>query len=100
MTRLLRVLAAVLLVVGLVVSLLATQALLGDDTYYRASEALERHSDHILFQAEYQAAAARHAAYLVAAVVCSVAGVVGSAILLALAAILGRVERLEARTEQ
>jgi predicted DNA repair protein MutK len=94
---LLRLLAAVLLIGGLIASLMATQALLGDGDYYRAASALERHADHILFQAEYQAALARHTAYLVAAVVCGVAGIVGGAILFALAAILTRVHRLEAR---
>ena len=94
--RVLRLLAVVLLVAGLIGCALATQAALGDEAYYRALDALERHADHILFQAEYQAALARHAAFLVTAVVCGVAGVVGSAILLALGAILGRVERLEA----
>lgn len=93
--RVLRLLAVVLLAAGLIGCLLSVQALVGDEAYYRALEALERHADHILFQAEYQAALARHAAFLVAAVVCGVAAVVGSAILFALAAILGRVDRLE-----
>ncbi len=96
MTRLLRALAAVLLVAGLAACLMATQAAVGDDAYYRAADALQRHADHILFQAEYQAALARHAAYLVAAVVCAVGGVVGAAVLFGLAAILARVHRLEA----
>ncbi len=96
MTRLLRALAVVLLVAGVLVAAVATQAALGDEPYYRAAAALERHTDHILFQAEYQAALARHAAYLVAAVVCGVGGVVGASVLFALAAILARVRRLEA----
>ncbi len=95
MTRILRVLALVVLVAGLVGCALATHAAWSDEAYYRALEALERHADHILFQAEYQAALARHAAILTAAVVCGVAGVVGGAILFALALILDRVVRFE-----
>jgi hypothetical protein len=97
MSRLLRLLAAVLLVAGLAGCALAILAALGDEPYYRALDALERHADHILFQAEYQAALARHAAFLTASVVCGVAGVVGGAILFALSSILDRVARLEGR---
>jgi hypothetical protein len=97
-TRGLRALAVALLIAGLLGSAAAVAAALGDEAYYRAASALERHADHILFQAEYQAALARHAAYLVAAIVCGIAGVVGAAILFALATILARVHRLEERT--
>lgn len=100
MSRLLHVLAAVLLVAGLLVSLLATRAALGDDDYYRKAAALERHSDNVIFQAEYQMALSHHAAYLATAVVCGVAGVVGGTILAALGAILGRMERLETRAQR
>jgi hypothetical protein len=95
-TGYLRVLAVVLLVAGLLGCVLATSAALGDEAYYRAAGALDRHRDHILFQAEYQAALARHAAYIVAAVVCAVGGVVGSTLLFALAAVLRRLDRLAA----
>jgi hypothetical protein len=97
MSRLLRLLAVLLLLGGLGGCAVAILAALGDDAYYRALDALERHADHILFQAEYQAALARHAAFLTAATVCGVAGVVGGAILFALSRILDRVDRLEAR---
>lgn len=100
MSRLLRLLAAVLLVAGLAGCVLATLAALGDEPYYRALDALERHADHILFQAEYQAALARHAAFLTASVVCGVAGVVGGAILFALSSLLDRVARLEGRADR
>jgi hypothetical protein len=90
----LRVLAVLLLIAGGGVSALATRAALGDETYFRAAQALERHSDHILFQAEYHAALARHVGYILAAVLSGVAGVVGSAMLLALAAILQRLDRV------
>jgi hypothetical protein len=92
----LRALAVALLIGGLVMCAVAMQAAINDEAYYRTAAALERHADHILFQAEYQAALARHAAYLATAVVSAVAGVVGSAMLLALASILGRLHRLEA----
>jgi hypothetical protein len=95
-TGFLRALAVVLLIGGIVTCVLATQALVNDEAYYRAAASLERHADHILFQAEYQAALARHAAYLVAAVVSAVGGIVGSAVLFALAAVLSRLHRLEA----
>lgn len=88
-----RVLGIVFLAAGLLVCVLATRATLGDEAYYRTARALERHEDHILYQAEYQAAAARHTAYIVTAVVSGVGGVLGSAILLGLAAILERQER-------
>jgi hypothetical protein len=96
-TRLLHALAAVLLVAGLITSLLATRAALGDDDYYRAAAAFDRHSDNVIFKAEYQMALSRHAACLATAVVSAVAGIVGGAMLFALAGILGRVHRLEAR---
>ena len=96
MTGFLRALALLLLIGGIFTSVMAAQAALNDDAYFRAAAALERHADHILFQAEYQAALARHTAYLVTAVVSAVAGVVGSAILLALAGVLSRLHRLEA----
>ena len=96
MTGFLRGLALLLLIAGIITCVMATQAVLNDDAYFRAASALERHADHILFQAEYQAALARHAAYLVTAVVAAVAGVVGSAILFALAGVLSRLHRLEA----
>jgi hypothetical protein len=95
-TGFLRGLAVLLLIGGIIACVMATQAALNDDAYFRAAAALDRHADHILFQAEYQAALARHAAYLVTAVVSAVAGVVGSAILFALAGVLSRLHRLEA----
>jgi hypothetical protein len=93
MTGYLRGLATVLLVGGLVLSVLATRWALGDEPFFRAARALERHPDHILFQAEYQAALARHVAYIVTAVVSALLAVIGSAIMLGLAAILRRLDR-------
>jgi hypothetical protein len=89
----LRVLGTLLLVGGTVVCLMGISLTLGDETYYRKAMALERHEDHILFQAEYQAALLRHTAYIVTAVVSGLLATVGSVVLFALASILGRLER-------
>jgi hypothetical protein len=89
----LRVLGIACLILGLCVCIAATRATLADETYYRTAGALERHQDHILFQAEYQAALARHTAYIVTAVVSGVGGVLGSAILLGIAAVIDRQDR-------
>ena len=93
MTGYLRALAGMLLVGGIIVCALATQKALGDEAYYRAAFAFERHADHILYQLEYQAALVRHVAYIVTAVVSGMGGVFGSAILFALAGIRRRLER-------
>lgn len=93
MSAYLRVLGAVCIVAGMLGCTLATRAALTDDTYYRAAFALERHADHILYQAEYQAAMVRHVAYIVTAVACGVGGVLGSAVLFGLAAVLRRLAR-------
>lgn len=93
MSAYLRVLGVVLLVAGVTGCVVATRWTLADDTYYRAAQALERHSDHIIFQAEYQASLARHVAYVAGAVLSGLGGVVGSAVLFGLAAILRRVDR-------
>jgi hypothetical protein len=89
----LRALGMVVLVVGLIVCLFATRAALGDDAYYRAAFALERHADNVLFQAEYQFALSRHAALIAVAAVSGVGAVVGSALLLAMGSIMRLLER-------
>ncbi len=94
MTAYLRVVGTVLLLAGIVVCIMATRMTLADDTYYQRALAVQRHSDHILFQAEYQAALVRHVAYIVAAVMSALIGVVGSAVTFGLAAILQRLERM------
>ena len=93
MNTYLRVLGTVLLVGGLALAVVSTRWVLGDETYFRAARALERHPDHILFQAEYQAALARHVAYAVTAVVSGLVAVIGSAVLWALGSILARLDR-------
>ena len=97
MSRVLRALAAVLLVVGVCTSVVATRAVLNDEDYYRKAAALERHADNVLFEAEYNMALSRHAATVAAAVVCGAGGIVGGAMLFALASISARIRRLEER---
>ncbi len=92
----LRVLGIAFLVLGIFVCIAATRATLADEAYYRTANALERHADHILYQAEYQAALARHTAYILTAVVSGIGGVLGSAILLGIAAVLDRQDRAAA----
>jgi len=92
MTIYLRILGALILVGGLGLAVVATRWVLGDDTYFRAAHALERHPDHILFQAEYQAALARHVGYAVLAALSGLTAVIGSAVLLGLASILSRLD--------
>ncbi len=92
----LRLLGSVLLVGGLVVCAVAAFLALGDETFYKAGEALERHPDHVLFQGEYYAALLRHIAYILTAIVGGLLGTVGSATLFGIHAILARLERIEA----
>ncbi len=93
MTLYLRILATLLLVGGLALAVVSMRWVLGDEVYFRAAHALERHPDHILFQAEYQAALARHVAYAVTAALSGLTAIIGSAVLLGLASILGRLDR-------
>jgi len=88
----LRAVGTLLLIAGVVVCILATRMTLADETYYQRALAVQRHADHILFQAEYQAALARHVAYIVAAVMAALIGVVGSAVTFGVAAILQRLD--------
>jgi hypothetical protein len=64
-----------------------------DQTYYQTARALERHPDHILYQAEYQAALARHVAYIVTAVISGLLAIIGSAVLFGIAAVLRKIDR-------
>ena len=89
----LRVVGSLLLVAGVAVCIVATRMTLADETYYQKALAVQRHSDHILFQAEYQAALARHVAYIVVAVMSALIGVLGSAVTFGLAAILQRLDQ-------
>ena len=92
----LRMLGGVLLVGGLAICAVAAVLAIGDETFYKAGEALERHPDHVLFQGEYYAALLRHIAYILTAIVGGLLGTVGSAALFGIHAVLVRLERLEA----
>jgi hypothetical protein len=96
MSTYLRLLATVLLIGGVVLAVVSTRWALGDEVYFRAARALERHPDHILFQAEYHAAFARHVAYVVTAVLSTMTAILGSAVMLGLASILRQLERRRA----
>jgi len=61
-----------------------------DDAYYRARLALERHPGHLLYQADYQVARARHMALLLGTVVSAMSAVVLPALFLPLARLLDR----------
>ncbi|MBP1690497.1 MAG: hypothetical protein H6Q34_1070 [Deltaproteobacteria bacterium] len=91
-----RILASVLLFGGLAICVVAAGAAIGDETFFRAGEALARHPDHVLFQGEYYAALFRHIAFILTAIVAALLGTVGSAVLFGLYAVLRRLERLEA----
>lgn len=92
----LRSVGFVLLIGGLGSCLVAAAWAIGDDSFFKAKEALERHPDHVLFQGEYYAALIRHLSYILTAVLAGLLGVVGSAVLLGLHEILRRLDRLEA----
>lgn len=92
-----RGLALVLAIGGLAVCLVAAAWAVGDEAFFKAREALERHPDHVLFQGEYYAALVRHLAYYVIAVLGGMLGIVVSGVLFALHGVMQRLERLEAR---
>jgi hypothetical protein len=91
----LRALGLVLLIGGVGLCIVAAGMAIGDETFFKAGEALERHPDHVLFQGEYYAALARHIAYIAVAILSGAVGIVGSAVLFGLHAVLRRIERLE-----
>jgi hypothetical protein len=91
----LRALGLTLLIGGLVLCVAAAGLAIGDQTFFKAGEALERHPDHVLFQGEYYAALARHIAYIAIAILSGAVGIVGSAMLFGLHAVLRRLDRLE-----
>jgi hypothetical protein len=87
-----------MVIVGVVGCIWGIRAAWHDEEFYRAAEALTRHSADIPFQIEYYQAAGRHAAYIFLAIVCALVAAILSVMLFALAAILARLERLEQRT--
>ena len=93
MTVYLRGLAVVLLIGGVIVCVFSAFLAYTDVGYYAAAEALSRHQDHVLFQAEYYKALVPHLAYIVTAVFAGIGGIVSSAMLFGLAAALHCLER-------
>jgi hypothetical protein len=91
----LRVMGSFLLVAGLAVGVVAASWAVRDEHFFKATEALARHPDHVLFQGEYYAALLRHIAYILTAIVGFLLGMVGSAVLFGLHAVMVRLERLE-----
>ena len=95
----LRTMAVTLLLAGLLIAAVAASWAIRDEAFFKATEALARHPDHVLFQGEYYAALARHIAYIAVAILSGAVGIIGSAVLFGLHAVLRRLDRLEdART--
>ena len=93
MASYLRGLAYFLLVAGVIIGVACAFWAWHDEAYFKAAEALSRHQDHVLFQAEYYAALARHLAYIITALFAGIGGVVSSAILFGLSAVLQKLDR-------
>lgn len=92
----LRSMAGLLLLAGLLIAAVAGGWAVFDEAFVKATEALERHPDHVLFQGEYYAALVRHIAYIVIAILGFLLGTVASALLFGMHAVMVRLERLEA----
>jgi hypothetical protein len=92
----LRTMAVVLLAGGLLIAVIAASWAIGDEPFFKATEALERHPDHVLFQGEYYAALVRHIAYILVAIVGFLLGTVASALLFGMHAVMQRLEKVEA----
>ena len=92
----LRTMAVTLLLAGLLIAAVAASWAIRDEAFFKATEALARHPDHVLFQGEYYAALARHIAYILVAIVGFLVGTVASALLFGMHAVMQRLERVEA----
>ena len=92
----LRSMAGLLLLGGLLIAVIAGSWAVFDEPFAKATEALARHPDHVLFQGEYYAALVRHIAYILVAIVGFLLGTVASAMLFGMHAVMVRLERLEA----
>ena len=93
MSSYLRGLAIVLLVAGVIVCVASAFFAYRDVEYYVAAEALSRHEGNIAFKADYYQAAVPHLAYIVTAIFAAIGGIVSSAMLFGLSAVLQRLER-------
>jgi len=89
-------LAATILVAGVAIAIMAALWAIGDETFFKARDALARHPDTLPFQFEYYAALTRHVLYILMAIVAGLIGTIGSSLLFGLHAMLDRLERLEA----
>lgn len=96
MPTVLRIIGSVLLVGGLGIGVMAALAAIGDEGFFKARDALARHPEHMLFQAEYYRALARHIGLIATSAVAVLLGTVGGTIVLGLYGVMRRVERLEA----
>ena len=92
----LRMMAVLLLAGGLLIAAIAASWAIRDEPFFKATEALARHPDHVLFQGEYYAALVRHIAYILVAIIGLLLGSVASALLFGMHAVMQRLERVEA----
>ena len=92
----LRALGLILLIGGLATCAYATMLVVRDETFFKAGEALARHPEHLGFKSEYYEALIWHLAYLFVAVMTGLMGLIGSAVLLGLHAVMRRIDQVEA----
>jgi hypothetical protein len=90
MSAWLRLLAVVVLTVGIGLGSYAATRAIGDVEFADVAARHARHPEHMLFQAEYYAAATRHYGLVAGAVGGILGGLVCGSILLALAALVAR----------
>jgi len=90
MTAWLRLLGVTVLAVGIGLGSYAATRAIGDVDFADVVARHERHPEHIMFQAEYYAAATRHYGLVAGAVGGIVGGLVFGTILLALGTLVGR----------
>jgi hypothetical protein len=86
----LRILGAVVLVLGVATAVICGALFVGDANYYEIVAAYERHPNHAIFQAEYWAAAGQHWALLAGGVIGLFTGLTTGSLLLGLGELLRR----------
>ena len=94
----LRILGGMVLVGGLLICVVAATLVIRDETFFKAGAALGRHPENLMFKSEYYEALMWHLSYLFVAIITGFLGIVGSAVLLGLHAVLRRLDQLEAST--
>ncbi len=97
MVSYLRGLAFVLLVSGMIVCVAAAWFAYNDVDFYQKADAAIRHEGSLPFVVEYYQALIPHFGYIVTAIVAGIGGLVGSAMLFGLSAVLQRLERSRER---